>query len=212
MIRIDPAHHQHHAALGLDRSAIRANYQEYINPGLVTLLGLLDADKRFSRASGVSIWDQEGNEYLDFLGAYGAMNTGHNHPAILAALEKVKGMPNMLQSSLNPLAAALAQNLALITPGKQIPPSSLVLGAPARIVCSPIRFSAARLARRLFLQRGALTRNLFRGHQMINLMFPLNAMAGTAALCTTLDLLVREIVRLGRKIAIEMRVDACEEA
>lgn len=105
------------AALGLDRSAIRANYQEYINPGLVTLLGLLDADKRFVRASGVSIWDQEGNEYLDFLGAYGAMNTGHNHPVILAALEKVKGMPNMLQSSLNPLAAALAQNLALITPG-----------------------------------------------------------------------------------------------
>lgn len=51
---------------------------------------------------------------------------------------------------------------------------------------------AARLARRLFLRRGTLTRNLFRGHQMINLMFPLNAMAGTRALCATLDLLLRE--------------------
>jgi len=105
------------AALELDRGAIRAHYKEYINPGLVTLLGLLDADKRFVRASGVSIWDQEGNEYLDFLGAYGAMNTGHNHPRILEALEKVKGAPNMLQTSLNCMAAALARNLALITPG-----------------------------------------------------------------------------------------------
>jgi putrescine aminotransferase len=105
------------AALELDRSSIRAYYKEYINPGLVTLLGLLDADKRFIRASGVSIWDEEGNEYLDFLGAYGAMNTGHNHPRVLAAIEKVKGVPNMFQTSLNCMAAALARNLALITPG-----------------------------------------------------------------------------------------------
>ena len=105
------------AALELDRSSIRSNYQEYVNPGLVTLLGLLDADKRFVRASGVSIWDEEGNEYLDFLGAYGAMNTGHNHPRVLAAMEKIKSAPNMFQSSLNALAAALAHDLALITPG-----------------------------------------------------------------------------------------------
>ena len=105
------------AALNLDRGAIRAHYKEHINPGLVSLLGLINADKRFVRASGVSIWDEEGNEYMDFLGAYGAMNTGHNHPRILEALEKVKGMPNMFQSSLNCMAAALARNLALITPG-----------------------------------------------------------------------------------------------
>ena len=104
-------------ALQMDRGSIRACYKEYINPGLVTLLGLIDADKRFVRASGVSIWDEEGNEYLDFLGAYGAMNTGHNHPRILAAIDKVKHVPNMFQSSLNCMAAALARNLALITPG-----------------------------------------------------------------------------------------------
>lgn len=105
------------AALELDRSAIRTSYREYINPGLVALLGMLDVDRRFVRASGVSIWDAEGNEYLDFLGAYGAMNTGHNHPRILEAIEKVKGAPNLLQTSLNCMAAALAHNLALITPG-----------------------------------------------------------------------------------------------
>ncbi len=104
-------------ALGLDRDTVRTFYKEYINPGLAALLGMLDADKRFVRASGISIWDEEGNEYYDFLGAYGAMNTGHNHPRILEAIEKAKGRPNMFQSSLNSVTAALAHNLALITPG-----------------------------------------------------------------------------------------------
>ncbi|MCL4516610.1 MAG: aspartate aminotransferase family protein [Firmicutes bacterium] len=104
-------------ALELDRNTVRENYKQYINPGMASLLGLLDFDKRFVRASGVSVWDNEGNEYLDFLGGYGALNTGHNHPRILAALEKVKGMPNILQASLSGMASALAHNLALIAPG-----------------------------------------------------------------------------------------------
>ncbi|MGE5576551.1 MAG: aspartate aminotransferase family protein [Syntrophothermus sp.] len=104
-------------ALEFDRNTVRENYKQYINPGMATLLGLLDFDKRFVRASGVSVWDNEGNEYLDFLGGYGALNTGHNHPRILAALEKVKGMPNILQASLSGMASALAHNLALIAPG-----------------------------------------------------------------------------------------------
>lgn len=51
---------------------------------------------------------------------------------------------------------------------------------------------AARLARRLFLRRGGLDRNLFRAPQMINMMFALNAMAGTRGLCETLEMLNRD--------------------
>ncbi|KAG8533157.1 uncharacterized protein KY384_001940 [Bacidia gigantensis] len=40
----------------------------------------------FSRASGVSVWDPEGKEYLDFLSAYGAVNQGHCHPELVKAL------------------------------------------------------------------------------------------------------------------------------
>lgn len=39
-----------------------------------------------SRAEGVWVWDVEGNKYLDFLAAYSAVNQGHCHPKILAAL------------------------------------------------------------------------------------------------------------------------------
>ena len=41
-----------------------------------------------SRARGVWVWDVEGNKYLDFLAAYSAVNQGHCHPKIVAALKE----------------------------------------------------------------------------------------------------------------------------
>ncbi|KAK9707025.1 hypothetical protein RND81_07G168000 [Saponaria officinalis] len=40
----------------------------------------------FSHAKGASIWDPEGNKYIDFLSAYSAVNQGHCHPKITKAL------------------------------------------------------------------------------------------------------------------------------
>ncbi|SCU90437.1 LAME_0E08570g1_1 [Lachancea meyersii CBS 8951] len=40
----------------------------------------------FHRALGAHVWDPEGKEYLDFLSAYSAVNQGHCHPEIIAAL------------------------------------------------------------------------------------------------------------------------------
>lgn len=39
-----------------------------------------------SRGAGVNVWDVEGNHYYDFLSAYSAVNQGHCHPKIIAAL------------------------------------------------------------------------------------------------------------------------------
>jgi len=104
-------------ALSLSREQNRQNHRNYINPELVNLLGLLNFDKVYTRAENCSVWDQEGNEYLDFLGGYGALNLGHNHPVVAAAVEAVKDHPNLLQAALNPLAGALARNLACLAPG-----------------------------------------------------------------------------------------------
>ncbi len=38
------------------------------------------------RAEGVWVWDTEGRKYLDCLSAYSALNQGHRHPRIIAAL------------------------------------------------------------------------------------------------------------------------------
>lgn len=105
------------SAVKQNRRQVAENHKTYLNAGLATMLGLLDFDKQFVRAEGIYVWDSKGARYLDFLGAYGALNTGHNHPKILAALNRVKEMPNLLQASLGMVVAALARNLALITPG-----------------------------------------------------------------------------------------------
>jgi ornithine--oxo-acid transaminase len=39
-----------------------------------------------SRGEGVFLWDPEGNRYFDFLSAYSAVNQGHCHPKIVAAM------------------------------------------------------------------------------------------------------------------------------
>jgi len=44
-----------------------------------------------SRAEGIWVWDPEGTRYLDFLSAYSAVNQGHRHPAIMAALAEQAG-------------------------------------------------------------------------------------------------------------------------
>lgn len=40
----------------------------------------------FSQGKGSSIWDPEGNRYIDFLSAYSAVNQGHCHPKVMKAL------------------------------------------------------------------------------------------------------------------------------
>lgn len=103
--------------LNFTQQDVRDLYKEYMNPALAQMLGLLNFDKRFVRAAGMQVWDRDGNVYLDFLGAYGSLNLGHNPPAVQQGLEQAQELPNLLQASLNGMAAALAHNLAQVTPG-----------------------------------------------------------------------------------------------
>jgi ornithine--oxo-acid transaminase len=43
------------------------------------------------RGEGCWMWDVEGNKYLDMLAAYSAVNQGHRHPRIVAALNEQAG-------------------------------------------------------------------------------------------------------------------------
>jgi len=44
-----------------------------------------------SRGEGVWVWDVEGKKYMDMLSAYSALNQGHRHPRIMAALAEQAG-------------------------------------------------------------------------------------------------------------------------
>ena len=41
-----------------------------------------------ARAAGATIWDIDGNAYLDYVGSWGPMILGHNHPVVRAAVER----------------------------------------------------------------------------------------------------------------------------
>ena len=46
------------------------------------------------RGEGVYVWDVEGKQYFDFLSSYSAVNQGHCHPKIIAALiDQVQKLP-----------------------------------------------------------------------------------------------------------------------
>ena len=48
-------------------------------------------DVVLERGEGVWVWDVDGKKYLDFLAAYSAVNQGHNHPRIVAAMVEQAG-------------------------------------------------------------------------------------------------------------------------
>ncbi len=91
----------------------------YINPVMMALAAKSGVAKTFVRGEGTRLWDADGKEYLDFVAGFGAMNLGHNHPAVTAAVQRAltDQAPGFAQSSVNPLAAALAEELISLAPG-----------------------------------------------------------------------------------------------
>lgn len=105
-------------ALNMSPLELEENYKEYLNPYFVSLLKLLGLNKRFVKAEGTKLWDENQLEYTDFLGAYGALNLGHNHKGVINKLQGAFSLPNLLQTAMHPLNAALASNLSKIAPGE----------------------------------------------------------------------------------------------
>ncbi|GAA5146792.1 ornithine--oxo-acid transaminase [Microbacterium pseudoresistens] len=67
-----------------------------------------------ARGEGVWVADAEGKRYLDLLAAYSAVNFGHRHPALVAAVEEQLGRITLTSRAfrsdmLEPFAAALAR-------------------------------------------------------------------------------------------------------
>jgi len=105
-------------ALKLNRKQVRELYKNHVNPSWAKLQSLLDMDINYVKAEGTRVWDEHGNEYLDFVGGFGSLNIGHNHPSVLDALEKVEKSPVMLQTALGKFSSVLAHNLSQLAPGE----------------------------------------------------------------------------------------------
>ena len=75
------------------------------------------------RGEGVWVWDADGKRYLDCLSAYSALNQGHCHPKILAAMqEQAKRLTLTSRAFRNDQLALLYEDLARLTGAHKILP------------------------------------------------------------------------------------------
>lgn len=91
-------------------------FRRHINPAMFAVgSGFL---KPLARGQGSRVWDTDGKSYLDFVAGYGSLNLGHNHPEVVTAVQAAlaEQVPGFSPATINPWAAALAEQLATIAP------------------------------------------------------------------------------------------------
>ncbi|MFZ5822098.1 MAG: aspartate aminotransferase family protein [Chloroflexota bacterium] len=70
------------------------------------------------RGQGASLFDIDGNEYLDCTSGHGVANLGHAHPKVAAAIaEQASTLITLFESFPNDKRAALMQKMAALVPG-----------------------------------------------------------------------------------------------
>ncbi|CDZ72395.1 Ornithine aminotransferase [Neorhizobium galegae bv. orientalis] len=80
-------------------------------------------DVVLERGAGVHVWDTDGNRYLDCLSAYSAVNQGHCHPKILAAMVKQAGKLTLTSRAFrNDQLALFYEELAALTKSHRVLP------------------------------------------------------------------------------------------
>ncbi|NLZ29044.1 MAG: aspartate aminotransferase family protein, partial [Firmicutes bacterium] len=94
------------------------SFSKFVNPFLGKMIESIGMDKSFVKGEGCYLYDREGNEYLDFLAAYGALPFGHNPREIWAAIMKAydEREPDFVQPSNLNAAGDLAGRLIEVAP------------------------------------------------------------------------------------------------
>ncbi len=93
-------------------------YVRFVSPYKGFLFSQLEMEKRFVRGRGCLLYDEHGQEYLDFIAQFGALPFGLNPPEIWQALEAVRAeeVPSFVNPSLMDAAGALAERLLAMAP------------------------------------------------------------------------------------------------
>jgi acetylornithine/succinyldiaminopimelate/putrescine aminotransferase len=107
-------------AKAMDVGTMADLFKDHINPGQFHFMKLLGFHKvKVERAEGMFYIDQNGRKILDFFGGFGSLAFGHNHPRILAARQEFQNEKRheIAIAFLSQYAAALAKNLAAVSPG-----------------------------------------------------------------------------------------------
>jgi acetylornithine/LysW-gamma-L-lysine aminotransferase len=72
----------------------------------------------FVRGQGASLWDADGNEYIDCNSGHGVANLGHAHPKVAAAIaEQSIQLVTLFETFCNDKRAALMEKITSLVPG-----------------------------------------------------------------------------------------------
>ena len=70
------------------------------------------------RGEGASLWDADGNEYIDCAAGHGVANLGHAHPKVAAAIaEQSTQLVTLFETFYNDKRAALMDKITSLVPG-----------------------------------------------------------------------------------------------
>ncbi len=68
------------------------------------------------RAEGAHVWDEDGNRYIDWMLAYGALPLGHAHPAVVAAVSEAAASGSLFAAATQ-IEVEVAELVAAMIPG-----------------------------------------------------------------------------------------------
>ena len=101
------------------------------------------------RASNAELWDVEGNRYIDFATGIAVCNTGHSHPAVVAAVKEQVDRFSHTCVMVTPYDSAvrLAEKLNDLAPGDS-PKKTIFVTTGAEAVENTIKIARAHTGRR----------------------------------------------------------------
>ncbi|MFQ2730565.1 4-aminobutyrate--2-oxoglutarate transaminase [Aeromonas caviae] len=121
----------------------QARREAAVVQGVGTLLPVF-----IDRAHNAELWDVEGNRYIDFASGIAVLNTGHNHPKVVAAVREQleKFSHTCFQVTPYPSYIELAEKLNALVPGPT-PKRTLFLSTGAEAVENAIKIARAHTGR-----------------------------------------------------------------
>ncbi|MGS3139552.1 4-aminobutyrate--2-oxoglutarate transaminase [Aeromonas sanarellii] len=121
----------------------QARRESAVVQGVGTLLPVF-----IDRAHNAELWDVEGNRYIDFASGIAVLNTGHNHPKVVAAVraQLEKFSHTCFQVTPYPGYIELAEKLNALVPGPT-PKRTLFLSTGAEAVENAIKIARAHTGR-----------------------------------------------------------------
>lgn len=144
-------------------------HHKYLNPQFAKVLKTIGFDVNFVRAKGVSLFADNGDEYLDFLSGYGVYALGRNHPELKKQLVELVNAdaPNLLQMEAPLLSGLLAEKLVqMFGHGKRNKVFFTNSGTEA--VEGALKFARAATGRRKFLHLDHAFHGLSTGSLSVN--------------------------------------------